>query len=284
VKKPAERGAAAPRRGIRSVGTGLAVVRALAAVGGPLPLKEIAARSGMPPDKAFRYLVSFVDCGLVVQDPASANYDLGPLALEIGLAALGRINELEVVTAALREVTSATGHDAHATAWTVNGPTVIRWMQGADEIALKVREGVVLPLLGSATGRVWAAHLPRAAVAPLLEAELATLAVSSDSTPEQLRVRVNAELAAATEQTVLASRSERRLGVDALAGPIVGPDGIAFAITLMGPQGNLDLSPKGRTRRALEAALLAASQALTGRRLASHQVTAPALPARRQIR
>lgn len=255
MKKPAE--GAAPRRGVQSVGTALAVVRALAGVGGALPLKEIAACAGMPPDKAFRYLVSFVECGLVVQDPRTTHYDLGPLALEIGLAALGRIDGLAVVTEALRAVTAATGHDAHATAWTANGPTVIRWMQGADEIALKVREGVVLPLLGSATGRVWAAHLPRAVTATLLEAELAKRGHAA-------RAEVEAELAAAATQPVLASQSERRLGIDALAGPIFGPGGIAFALTVMGPRGNLDIAPQGPTARALQAAARHACRALTG--------------------
>ena len=87
------RGDKAPRRGIQSVGVGFSVLRALVGARGPLPLKEIAARSGMPADKAFRYLVSFVASGLVKQDPASARYDLGPFAMELGLAAHGRIND-----------------------------------------------------------------------------------------------------------------------------------------------------------------------------------------------
>lgn len=252
------------RRGIQSVGIGVAVLRALAKARGPLPLKEIAARAGMPADKAFRYLVSYVGCGMVKQDPGSAHYDLGPFALELGLAALGRINELEVVSTALQQATEATGHDAHATIWSRHGPTVIRWMQGAAEIALKVREGVVLPLLSTATGRVWAHHLPRNLTDPLFEAEIAALARASGEPAQTVRARAEARLAEVGRHGLAGSEGERRLGIDALSGPIFGPAGMAFAVTLMGPHGNVDLSPDGATARALLQALKAASLALTG--------------------
>ena len=37
--------------------------------------------------KAHRYLVSCVQAGLVVQSERSGSYDLGPLAVRVGLAA-----------------------------------------------------------------------------------------------------------------------------------------------------------------------------------------------------
>ena len=45
-------------------------------------LRDIAQQADMPPAKAHRYLVSLIRAGLVMQDPASSHYDLGPFALK----------------------------------------------------------------------------------------------------------------------------------------------------------------------------------------------------------
>jgi DNA-binding IclR family transcriptional regulator len=72
------------------------LLRALADAQSALSLKDLAASAAMPASKAHRYLVSFGRSGLVTQDAVTGRYDLGPLALTVGLAALGRVNAARV--------------------------------------------------------------------------------------------------------------------------------------------------------------------------------------------
>ena len=76
------------RAGIQSVEVGFELLEALSQAPGALMLRDLAAAAGMSAAKAHRYLVSFQRMGLVVQDPVSTRYDLGPAALRIGLASL----------------------------------------------------------------------------------------------------------------------------------------------------------------------------------------------------
>jgi hypothetical protein len=81
-------------------------------------LKDLAAAAGMSAAKAHRYLVSFQRLGLVTQDPRSTRYDLGPAALQLGLAALARLDPVRWRASACRA-----GWTASATRW--------RWPSGA---------------------------------------------------------------------------------------------------------------------------------------------------------
>src|SRR5688500_1553287 len=51
--------------GVQSVGIAAQVLKALAAHGGVLPLKELAAATGMPRAKVHRYLASLRTAGLI---------------------------------------------------------------------------------------------------------------------------------------------------------------------------------------------------------------------------
>jgi DNA-binding IclR family transcriptional regulator len=91
------RNSPAPQRaGIQSVEVGFALLEALSASPGPLMLRDLAAAAGMSAAKAHRYLVSFQRLELVVQDPATTLYDLGPAALKLGLASLSRLDSVKL--------------------------------------------------------------------------------------------------------------------------------------------------------------------------------------------
>ena len=88
------------RRGIQSVDTGIRLLEAMEKAEGPLALKELSARADMDPSSAHRYLASFARCGLVRQQPDS-RYDFGPLALRVGLAAVRRLDPVQLIEQAL---------------------------------------------------------------------------------------------------------------------------------------------------------------------------------------
>ena len=161
------------RAGIQSVEVGFALVDALARASGPLMLRDLAAAAGMNAAKAHRYLVSFQRLGLVSQDAASARYDLGPAALRMGLAAITRLDAVKLARERLPALMQQIGHTLAIAVWGNHGPTIVHWEESPQAVTVNLRLGDVMPLLSSATGRCFAAHVSREAIAPLLRAELA---------------------------------------------------------------------------------------------------------------
>jgi DNA-binding IclR family transcriptional regulator len=255
-----------PKRGIQSITVGAAVLRTLTEMSGPMPLRYIAKAAGMPASKAYRYLVSFAALGMVHQDETTGHYDLGPFSQRLGLTALGRIDAVEIVTSALARVAAEVGHDAHTTIWSQHGPIVLRWRQGASDFAVRVNEGTTLPLLTTATGRVWLAYQSENLTRDLVERELAILQVSTGQTAELLSTRYRERVEEVRRLGISHSEGERRSGIDALSVPVFGPAGIAFAITVFGTHGGSDFSYDGPTVRTLALAADRISSQLGARR------------------
>jgi DNA-binding IclR family transcriptional regulator len=160
------------RAGIQSVEVGFALLDALAQASGPLMLRDLAASAGMSAAKAHRYLVSFQRLGLVAQD-GSNRYDLGPAALKLGLAAISRLDAVKLARERMPALMSRIGHTLALAVWGNHGPTIVHWEESPLAVTVNLRLGDVMPLLSSATGRCFAAHVSREAIAPLLRAELA---------------------------------------------------------------------------------------------------------------
>jgi DNA-binding IclR family transcriptional regulator len=251
-------------RGIQSIEIGMQVLNALAASTGPLHLRDVAKASKTSASKAYRYLVSLSEVGLVRQDPDTAQYDLGPFCCDIGLSVLNRINGIGVVTDALAAVVNEIHRDVHATVWTDSGPMVIRWLEGSPGVAIKVRSGAVLPVLTTATGRVWASYLPAQTTKLIIDSELTRLEQTEPSSKEDILQRYRDRIDAVRQFGLARSQGERRTGIDALCGPIHGPQGIAFAVTVMGSHRDFDLSYQGKPAQALKDILNTASTALQG--------------------
>lgn len=158
-------------RGVRSVEVSVAILSALARHDGPMSLNEIARDVGMAPAKAHRYLASFIDTGMVHHRRSGA-YDLGPLAAEIGMAAMTRAELINRVAEDLEDLVERTGRTAQLSVWGTHGPTIIRWERSAHALITNLGLGSTLPLLTSATGQVFLAFSPPRVTRALLEEEL----------------------------------------------------------------------------------------------------------------
>lgn len=146
--------------GIQSLDAALRLLKQLAARGGPAALSDLAREAEMPVSKAHRYLASFVAAGLVQQTARSGKYDLGPAALELGLAAMVRRDFVNLAADRLPDLVAETGQTALLCVWGSFGPTVVRWERSANFIVTSLGLGSTLPLQGSATGRVFLAFSP----------------------------------------------------------------------------------------------------------------------------
>jgi DNA-binding IclR family transcriptional regulator len=160
------------RKGIQSVEQGVNLLETLLNSRDPLPLKTIAQLSGMSPSMTHRYLTSFIRVDLVRQDPASGLYELGALALRLGMAALNRIDLIQIADDEFRGLVARVNVDGHLTIWGDRGVTLVRLHDRHIPILSNLRLGTVLPLYDSAAGRVFLAHQNPESVKPVLEAEL----------------------------------------------------------------------------------------------------------------
>ena len=167
------------RAGIQSVEVGFALLDVLARAAGPLMLRDLAAAADMSAAKAHRYLVSFQRLGLVVQDAGTTRYDLGPAALKLGLASLSRLDAVQMGRERLRGLLEQTGHTLALAVWGNHGPTIVHWQESPLAMPVNLRLGDVMPLLTSATGRCFAAHLTPDRtldkIAPMVQEELRRL-------------------------------------------------------------------------------------------------------------
>jgi DNA-binding IclR family transcriptional regulator len=234
------------RRAIASVETAMELLAILAAAPGPMMLKEIAEAATMPPAKVHRYLAAFVSSGMVAQEHGSARYELGPLAMRLGAAALSRLDVVERACArlaALRDVVRAT---CFVACWGARGPFILRWEDSRQPVTVNVQAGSDMPLLTSATGRVFLAYMPPDMVEPILAGERQGAGGWS-------RAKV-ARVAADTRAAGLGRvQGDFQAGIDALSAPLIDPlRGLVGAVTALGLSGHIDAALDGEVAMALK--------------------------------
>lgn len=162
--------------GLKSLDAALGVLGHMVAASGPMTLSDIARASDMPPSKVHRYLASFVNAGLVKQNGRSGRYDLGPAAFQVGLAALARNDFVNNAADGLTDLSAETELTVLLAVWANRGATVVRWERGASPTDTSMGLGTTLPLLNSATGRVFLAWGPPRAIEPVRDQQLRRLA------------------------------------------------------------------------------------------------------------
>jgi DNA-binding IclR family transcriptional regulator len=218
-------------RGIQSIDTGIRLLEAMEKADGPLALKEISARAGLDPSSAHRYLASFVRCGLVRQD-ADTRYDFGPLALQMGLAAVRRLDSVQLTEQALPTLVAQTGYTALLTVWSNRGPTVVHWQRSRNPFVTSLGLGSVLPVSRSATGAVLVAFLPAAVTADALAAEAKRESIDRPAFERALE-RARRNRLASVDNSVIP-------GLAAVSSPVLQWNGeAAAAVTLIGPDHEL---------------------------------------------
>jgi DNA-binding IclR family transcriptional regulator len=245
-------------RGIQSIEVGGQLLLALVHLGRPAPLKDLAREAGMIGARAHPYLVSFGKLGLVQQDPATGFYGLGPLALQMGLISLQQVDPVRLATAELRRLALTIGHTVGVAIWGNRGPTFVRLEDGPTAIHVNMRHGTVVSVRGTATGRLFAAFMPRDQV-------LAALAKEAGK-KSRLDAEFEAELLRIQERRFASVVDGTVRGVTALAAPVFDGFGqMVLAITAIGPSATLDADPRGQQARDLAQCANAISSQLGAR-------------------
>jgi DNA-binding IclR family transcriptional regulator len=212
------------RRGIQSADKAIDVLLALVEAGQAAPLKDLARIADMPTSLAHRYLASLVARGLATQDTRTGLYDIGPLAIRIGAAALSRVDALTLAGDAMPRLVADTGLTALLSVMGERGPTIIRWERSHVPFMTTLAVGAVLPLEGSATGRAMLAFLPERLRNQLLSAN----GIGMTDALRQRFMAIRASGYDTADSTVVP-------GLSAVSSPIVdAQDEAVAALTLVG--------------------------------------------------
>jgi DNA-binding IclR family transcriptional regulator len=222
------------KRRVQSIEVGFRVLRVLRMAEGTLPLREIAARAGMPPSKVHLYLVSFVRENMAYQDPQNGYYGLGSFAIQLGLAAVRQLDVVALSAEALTDLRDKTDCAVYLSLWGDRGPCIVAKADGTLQGAFSLRLGYILPLTTSATGLAFLAHLPS------YETDLARAALGAYEADRNPRAPADDEIAAAVEKVLklgyASTVGNLNRNFAGLSAPIFDySNRIAATLTILGP-------------------------------------------------
>ncbi len=249
------------KQGVQSLEIGIQVLQAILDGHRGMMLREIAAAAGMPANKVHRYLVSMIRTGLVEQEANGTRYNLGPLALNIGLVAADRLDRIQIGLNAIAELCVEIDETTALATWSHNGPIVVRYERPRRELTVSVSTGSAMNMITTASGRIFGAYLAPKIYEHLIERELK----SSDLPSEFRSGSAVAELFDETRRTGVAIVESHHLasGVAAIGAPVFNAaNEITLAMSAVGFMGMLDTSLDGSVVRSLKAAALKLSKRL----------------------
>lgn len=252
--------------GSRTLLTGIALLKVVAAVHEPANLTELARRAGMSPSRAYRYLVSLTQTGLVRLDRASGTYALGPAALELGMTALSRVDAFAVGSEEMRELTAALGIVSHISVWTANGPMTVRCEQGRLESGFRVREGTTVSLVTTAAGQIFLAYADEAQVAAHLRRDVDEWNAAAPARARLTAAKLNALCKTIRAAGITAVVGMRNPHVSALSAPVFDRNGLAMSLTISGITGSFDASLNGEPARRVRESAARVSHRIGGER------------------
>lgn len=240
------------RGGVKAASTTGAVLKGLAALGGRASLAVLADRLRTHPAKLHRYLKSLVGEGLVVQEPVSLAYALGPEAIALGLAAMRQSDPIRAAEPALVRLHDTLAVGALLAVPGNRGPTIVRLVEPPDPVVVNVRPGFVMSLLWSATGRALLAASDETALFAQAQEELAAAPARRRALLAEVEPIATLVDSIRRQGGVATVRDLYLEGISAAAAPIFDFTGAACAIlTILGASERLATDPDRPAVRAL---------------------------------
>ena len=240
------------RRGIQSIEIGSRLLVQLARHVRPIALKDLAKAAGMTAGKAHPYMVSFLKVGFVKQTDAG-HYELGPLALQLGLSTLQRMDPVKETSRLIEDLARETNQSLAIAVWGNLGPTIVRLEEPIQPLHVNLRTGTVMSLANTATGRLFAAYMPAKVVEHLLGDELSRFGHGSAQAGPVSRQALEVLLAETRKHGLSRTRGQPIPGIDALCAPVFDAEGhIVLGILAMGPTATFDSNWDGAVATALK--------------------------------
>ena len=238
--------------GNRSVVLAFAILKALIEAGRSATLRDLAQAVHLTPSRTHRFLAGMVKVGVISQNRESGKYDLGPGLIELGMNALRRVDVIKLGIEATEQLAMETGLVSMLCIWGGDGPTVIKWAQGKTITAFHIREGVGLPLLTTATGKIFLAFLPDFQTEKIVTSQIQSLSAAGATIKPAEIDRMKASV---RRKGVASSHGKTYPEFTAISCPVFDHNGgIKLALTLMGDESVQAIGEEGDLAEALKAA------------------------------
>ena len=220
--------------GIQSLEIGIDVLNVLIDNRQPMMLKEIGERLSMHPAKVHRYLVSLIRKNYA-QQYSDGRYGVGDYLKRLRLPP---IKPLEVVQRLVNDIQQQYVGNIQVCRWLDEAPVVIQSFETSQPIQIITQIGSRMPLLSSATGRLFASYQPKSQIRPLLDKQWSTtLAVKSVPANWAAFEALQKQIVAQGYATVI---GELLMGINAISLPLFNEFGmIEYSVTLIGLQTDL---------------------------------------------
>lgn len=252
------------QRSVQSIEIGGRLLLALAERSSPMTLKDLAAQAGLPASRAHPYLVSFGRLKLIEQDAVTGRYALGPAALQVGLSCLHQLDPLKVATPVVEALALSIDQTVAVAVWANFGPTIVRYIEASQPLHVSMRMGTVMSVLGTATGRAFAATLPRQQLEQAMLGALGDGPRRLDRSAVKDVTREIQEIQAELRQHGVVRATGRPIpGVNAFSAAVFDHEGKAvLVITALGHEDNFASAWDSDVARAVRQAAADVSQRL----------------------
>jgi DNA-binding IclR family transcriptional regulator len=251
------------QRGVQSVEVGGKLLLVLAAIRQPMTLKDLAAAAGLPAARAHPYLVSLGRLGLIEQDPNTGRYALGSAALQIGLTCLHQLDPIRAAMPVAEALAASTGYAVALALWGNFGPTIVRMIEARQPLLVAMRAGTVMSILGTATGRAFAAALPTERITQAMAGALGDAPARASGLSEDEALILRQARDDLARHGVVSAKGRPIPGVNAFSAPAFDHEGHpAVVITALGHQDEFPVAWDSTAAQAVRAAASEVSRRL----------------------
>ncbi|MBS97133.1 MAG: IclR family transcriptional regulator [Oceanospirillaceae bacterium] len=263
----AEKSINGARQGIGSLELGLKILDRIAESSHPVSLKQLSDTLEMSPSRIYKYLVSFMRTGYIVQNVQNS-YSLGQASLTLGVSALKRIDPIQQTFAALDRLNEEQDVTSSVTIWNGHAPLVIKWLDASIPVAVNVRLGIELSPFFSVSGRLFLANLPDRRRQEIIESFYKDPPALPRHRGEPMQKAAFYEhLGQIKAQNYCCFYGDYLPDINVMGSAVYDINGnISSVISLMGIAGDIDVEPGSPYHRALMECTRRTTDTICGRR------------------
>jgi DNA-binding IclR family transcriptional regulator len=213
-------------RPVETVQRAIAVLHELAASPVDLGHKEIAGRTGINGSTVSRLLFTLVSDELVTRVETTGHFRLGPRLVELGNAALARVDIREQCRPHLEALTEATGETTTLSVPYREGTITVDFVQSPSSVRSVAEVGRPSIPHVTATGKVFLAYTDTA---------LPTVLAPYTSRTITDRAILEAQIRTIRKRGWAQAVGEREIGLNAIACPVLSQAGLRAIVGIQGP-------------------------------------------------
>jgi len=218
---------------INAVERALIILKMIAFSETGVGVREISRGLGISPSVAQKSIQALVAQGFARQNPETLMYELGSVAIQVGLAGLLRLELRQVARPYLQQLMTVTGESCFLGVRQSDGAVYIDKVLSPTELRMDVPLGSWRPLNCTAVGKALLAYLPETEMLRL--AQDGSFRYPTHNSIRDLRV-LSEEMASIRDRGVTVDREEFVLGAMCLGAPIRNYEGeVIAAVVVSGP-------------------------------------------------